>query len=283
MTTVALVTCRTRPQLPSTPLVREALARRGCSSVEVAWDEPSFDWDGVAASVLVSAWDYGDHPEAFQGWLRRVPRLLNPAPVVRWAMHRGCQKALEARGVALVPTVWLTRGQPVPSLTRLLEAEGWAEAVLRPAVAGAATRTIRFSRAGGESAQAALERQLARGDCLLQRYLGAVETAQERSLVFVDGAFSHAVRRVPQLATGRHAGTIARAEEEELWVAKLALSAVESPLLYAQVDVLRDDDGEVRLLDLELVAPVLFLEQHPPAVEVYANAVARHALAYTGA
>lgn len=66
-------------------------------------------------------------------------------------------------------------------------------------------------------------------------------------------------------------------------MAKLAVSAVGSPLLYAQVDVVRDDDGEVRLLDLELVAPVLFLEQHPPSVEVYANAVARHALAYTGA
>lgn len=283
MTTVALVTCRARPALPSTPLVREALARRGCSSVEVAWDEPSFDWSGVAASVLVSAWDYGDHPEAFQGWLRRTPRLLNPGAVVAWAMHRGCQKTLEARGVPLVPTLWLHRGHPAPNLRQLLDTEGWTEAVLRPAIAGAATRTLRFSRAGAEAAQAAVERQLTRGDCLLQRYLPAVETSQERSLVFVDGAFSHAVRREPQLATGRHAGTIARADEEELWVAKLAVSAVGSPLLYAQVDVVRDDDGEVRLLDLELVAPVLFLEQHPPSVEVYANAVARHALAYTGA
>jgi hypothetical protein len=37
-------------------------------------------------------------------------------------------------------------------------------------------------------------------------------------------------------------------------------------MLYARVDVARDGEGELRVMELELIEPSLFLAQHPPAL-----------------
>jgi hypothetical protein len=46
-------------------------------------------------------------------------------------------------------------------------------------------------------------------------------------------------------------------------------------LLYARVDVVRDERGALQLMELELLEPSLFLVQHPPALARFAEALAR--------
>lgn len=280
MSTVALVTCQARPALNTTALLRISLAHLGCSSVEVAWDDPAFDWSQCHAVVPRTVQDYPERLPEFHAWLRRTPSLVTPGPTLAWNLHRHYLRDLEAKGVPIVPTVWLARGSPTPDVGALLEAEGWAQAVLKPAVAVGSRRTLRFGREGGERVVKAFEALLLRGDVVVQEYLPAVETTQERSLVFLDGAYSHAVRREPQLETGRHVGTIAKADDDELWVARQALSAIDGPPLYAQVDLVRDAQGYARLLELELVMPDLFLGEHPFALDTFARAIVRTAKAF---
>ncbi len=47
----------------------------------------------------------------------------------------------------------------------------------------------------------------------------------------------------------------------------------EGDLLYARVDLARDDEGRPLLMELELVEPSLFLLQHPPALERLVRAI----------
>jgi len=46
-----------------------------------------------------------------------------------------------------------------------------------------------------------------------------------------------------------------------------------APLLYARVDFLRDDDGRLRLSELELVEPSLFFRHAPHAADMLADAL----------
>lgn len=50
------------------------------------------------------------------------------------------------------------------------------------------------------------------------------------------------------------------------------MAQLESPPLYARVDLVADLEGEPCLIELELIEPNLYLGEHPPAVEALADA-----------
>jgi len=101
-------------------------------------------------------------------------------------------------------------------------------------------------------------------DLLVQPFLSAVEDAGERCLVFLDGEFSHAVRKNALTRGGRWSGLPEGAPvevaDDELAAARRVLAAQPwRGLLYARVDLVRDGEGVPRLLELELAEPTLFL------------------------
>ena len=252
-------------------LVMPALERRGLKVRTGAWDDPALDWSAAELAVLRTPWNYHRHLPAFLEWTRRVPRLLNPPEVVRWNAVKTYLRDLEQKGIATVPTEWLDASE---SLDEVLERRGWQEAVLKPAVSAGSFRTRRFER--GDAPQALLEEILTEGTAMLQPYLASVESSGERSLVFFEGELSHVVKRHPPLSTGLHGGVAVPAEPDELQLARRVL-ATQPPLLYARVDLARDEGGAPRLMELELIEPSLFLDTAAKAAERYADAVYRAA------
>src|SRR5262249_23130094 len=146
------------------------------------------------------------------------------------------------------------------------------EAVLKPTVSAGSFRTLRFK--DPRQAQGLLEEILCESGAMLQPYLPSVETSRERSLVFFGGQLSHVVKRHPPLSTGLHGGEQVAVEPDELDVAARALEGL-GPLLYARVDVARDDKGRACLMELELIEPAFFLETCPGAEDRFVEAVLR--------
>ncbi|MBL8958171.1 MAG: hypothetical protein JNK82_45785 [Myxococcaceae bacterium] len=249
----------------------EAFSARGVTVQTRAWDDPTVDWAAAGLSVLRTPWNYHRHVREFVAWAKRVPRLLNPASVVEWNATKTYLRELGARGVPVTETEWLT-GEV--QLDEVLERRGWAEAVLKPSVSAGSFRTKRFRR--GSAPQALLTEILRECTAMLQPYLASVETSGERSLVFFGGELSHAVKRHPPLQTGLHGGTPVSAASDELEVARAAL-ATQPELLYARVDVARDAGGGVRLMELELIEPSLFLETAAGSADRFVEAVLKRA------
>lgn len=116
------------------------------------------------------------------------------------------------------------------------------------------------------------------GPALVQPYLPAIETEGELSLFFIGGRYSHAVRKVPRAGDFRvqpeYRGVITAetpaADERE--AADAVLAAVEEPLLYARVDLVRGLEGRPVLMELELVEPDLYLGHSPDAARTFARA-----------
>ncbi|MDR1118438.1 MAG: hypothetical protein LBL01_03975 [Bifidobacteriaceae bacterium] len=201
---VALVTCREFPELDAYDAVLPPrLASFGIEALPAVWDDPAVDWDRFDLAVVRSTWDYAARRDEFLAWARSVPRLANPAPVLEWNTDKHYLKDLELRGVPVVPTTWLepARGLDARGLHTRMPALG--DFVLKPAVAagsiGAGRYTANDSQLRGRAIAYALRLMAAGETVMLQRYLPAVDTVGEVSMVFLDGAYAYAVRKEAML------------------------------------------------------------------------------------
>ena len=182
--------------------------------------------------------------------------------------------------------------EPLEALQAFLAGEVAEEFVVKPAVSAGSRDTQRYSRAQAFAAGNHIARLLERGrSTMLQPYLRSVDSAGEAALIYFDGQFSHAVGKgallrpdEPATTTPHASGDITprEANPAERQLAESILSAVqqllrlEQPLPYARVDLIQDDAGNARLLELELTEPSLFFAQAPGSVERFAANLARH-------
>jgi glutathione synthase/RimK-type ligase-like ATP-grasp enzyme len=249
----------------------------------VAWDAEA-DWASYRLAVLRSAWDYPSRRDAFVAWAARVPGLANPAAVVAWNTDKRYLAELGAAGVPVVHTDWVGAGT------------GWrpsyrGEVVVKPAVGAGSVDSGRYDLADAgqrDLAEAHVRRlQEAGRVAMVQPYLAAVDTHGETAMLYLDGAYSHAVRKGPML-TGPDVGVDGLYREEDISprrpspaehaVAEKALAALPfraAELLYARVDLVPGPDGAPVVVELELTEPSLFLGTAEGAAERLASAIAR--------
>ncbi len=282
-----IATCRPLPEPdPDENLLLAALAARGVAARMVAWDDTGESWEN-GATLIRSTWDYVHHLDQFLRWIDRAARglLWNPAAVLRDNVHKSYLLRLAAAGVAVTPTVLATRGSR-RSLSDVVTAARWDDVVVKPAVGAGSFATHRLQDVSSPESRRLFDELLARHDMLIQPYLDSVEGHGERALVWIDGAFTHAVRKTPRFAADVEVVSEALPiAADERAVAEHALAAALAgagggagvdihDLLYARVDVARDARGRVVVMELELVEPSLFLLQSPPALERFVTAIA---------
>ncbi|HET9233662.1 MAG TPA: hypothetical protein VFP10_05960 [Candidatus Eisenbacteria bacterium] len=275
---VLLATCRALPEPdPDDRLLLAALESRGISTRYAAWDDPEERWQDADLIVLRSTWNYYRRPADFLDWAERAGRaapLCNPLDVIFWNHDKRYLLELERLGVPIVPTVRLPRGT-AGRLEERVRARGWREVVVKPAISASSFRTARFGPSAWPAGEAHLSTLLDLGDVLIQEYMPEVEEYGERALVWIDGVFTHAVRKSPRLMeeTEQVSEAVAITPEEEE-IGERALKAVEpGKLLYARVDVVPDTNGKPRIMELELIEPSLFLLQSPAALDRFARAI----------
>ena len=273
-----LITHSDLPELhPDDLLLRPALAALGVETVAVDWEAPLPE--GVEALLLRTPWNYHRHADRFLAWLDSSAPLpmWNSREVVRWNYHKRYLSELYAAGLPVVPTLTFEPGQRLDSEAL----RGWAEGrelVAKPAVSAGAFRTARYA-GWSEQVEEHLLGLMETEAAMLQPYFSGIEQHGERSLIYLDGHFSHAVRRHLPLVEGPEVDYLmqsVQASQLERAVAERILAALPfGDLLYARVDLIPDPQGQPVLLELELIEPQLFLRECPAGAEVLARGWAR--------
>jgi len=282
MARVALATCLALPRLdeedaPLPPALRKA----GIEGVPLVWNDPEVDWAAYDLVVVRTTWDYPNKIAAFLAWADRVAAsvpLWNSAATLRWNTDKRYLRTLEERGVPIVPTRWLERGTE-QDLRALLGEAGWREAVLKPVVSAGARRTRLVGPESLDEGTRFLREQLTQRAMMVQPYVAEVSTVGELSLLYFNGRFSHAVRKIPGHGDFRvqteHGGRVLLADPTgaELAAGQRVLDAMGEETLYARVDLLPTAEGEHRLLELEVTEPSMFLTWDPAAPDRFADAI----------
>lgn len=298
MQRVAFATWRSQPELTADDrLAVEPLVRRGIAVQPAVWSAADAEWQEFDAVVLRSTWDYHVRARAFGRWIDRLEglsvRVFNSPGLVRWNLDKRYLVELEKRGVPVEPTVWLERGE-CADLQMVLAANGWEEAVVKPTVSASAHRTWRTSPTAAPVDQAALERMLARSAVMVQRLNRGIVTAGEWSLVFLGGAYSHAVVKVPakgEFRVQQKAGGMLTSADPSRAIVREARAALEAAIqaaassvstapeptsggpLYARVDGVPNGERLV-VMEVELIEPSLYLAATPGAPDRFASALA---------
>lgn len=262
-------------------LVRRALESRGLRVARLSWSSPDFDWSEAACALFRSTWDYFHRIDEFKSWLDRIPkqtRLVNDASLIRWNFDKHYLFDLQRSGIAIPPTNIMERGDPKLLASAFAEA-GWTEAVLKPAISGAGRHTYRLSPSNVDAHEPIYRELIETEAMLLQEFRPEIIDAGETSLIFIDGRFSHAVRKTAKQGEFRvqddHGGVACphQPAADEVAFAEQALAVCPSPPVYARVDVLRTADGRWLLMELELIEPELFFRFRPEGADELAAAV----------
>lgn len=253
----------------------QALSSQALDVVPLDWREAATaDVDAVTPLL---AWGYHiDAPE----WLAMLTELeaagvktFNPSALLRWNTRKTYLNDLEDADVPVVPTIFVERAAAtvVEDARDLL---GGGELVIKPQISGGSHQTVRLAPGavleGGPT-----------GPAMIQPFLPSVSGEGEISLLYFDGVFSHAIGKVAKAGDfrvqpqfGSKIGPITPSDEA-LDIARAIFTAVDQPLTYARIDLIRHLDGSLRLMELEAIEPDLFLEHAPDGGAAFAAAVAR--------
>ena len=169
----------------------------------------------------------------------------------------------------------LPRGQPVD-----LGVLPWPDVVVKPAIGASARLTVHTGRLAADDAQRHLDRLLEGEDAVVQPYVPSITEQGELSVVVIAGETTHVVAKRPALGDWRVqrelGGTVTRVPmTAELRAAAAAtIAALDPPPTYARVDLVRADDGQLLLIEVELIEPELWFDLAPDAAIRLAAALA---------
>jgi hypothetical protein len=277
--TVALVTCEAQPHLtPSDNLLKVELEKLGASVRVAIWTDSEVDWSASTLTVVRSTWDAHLRCGEFQSWLRNISgktRVCNPTENILWNFDKRYLIDLTKRGVATIPTIYFPAGGRITLDSTDIN---WPRVVVKPSIGGGSFAVRSFLIPADVAAlEDHLNDILSRTGALIQRFEESVTVLSERSLVFIGGRYSHAVRRIA-FNTGNTPDTPEfdhQASEGEIAFATQVLEAAGScDLDFARVDILPTPEG-LLLMELELIEPALFLTRLPRAAHELASTLLR--------
>jgi glutathione synthase/RimK-type ligase-like ATP-grasp enzyme len=257
--------------------VEAAALERGGASVEaVAWTEAAACC-GFDLVVPLVAWGYHlDYPR----WLRFLAdaersglAVVNPIPLLRWNGDKAYLAELADRDVPTVPTmvVEFCRDRDLDDARGFFGTE-WL--VIKPLVSASAMGAHRIGPDDSLPPESAGTRMI------LQPLIQEISRTGEFSLMLFDGQFSHAVVKRPRSGDFRvqeyHGGQTrpcSQLPSGAIELAQRALAGAPAPATYARVDIIPDDDGILRIMELELIEAALFLDHAPDGGAAFVKSI----------
>ncbi len=252
------------------------LHRQGRTLTAVQWDHSDVDWSSFEAAVIGTTWDYPQRLKEFTATLHDIDSkttLLNPLELVVWNTRKTYLQALAQLGIATIPTLWLER------VTESACREAFAtfaatDIVIKPQVGAGAWRQVLLNQHEPWPADLSLPP----AEVMVQPLMRRIRIDGEYSFLFFNRRFSNAVvkravagdYRIQSLYGGIESPHLPTSTD--LSQAKAVVDAVEGPLLYARVDMVRDESDQLLLMELELIEPYLYPMYAPEMGHHFARA-----------
>lgn len=253
------------------------LSELGWDVSTISWRDSNVDWNDLEIVVIRTPWDYQRSPDEFLEVLAKIDsssaRLENPLDVVKWNLDKRYLRDLERRGLRIVPTIW-GGVYDQSSFTSWMAELGCGELIIKPTVSATAEHTFRLT--GFDSS---LTGVFAGRSFMVQPFLANVVTEGEYSLFYFNGRYSHTILKSPKAMDFRvqeeHGGIITAVQptRELSYAGRRAFEMISPSPLYARVDLVRDDENQFALMELELIEPALYLRMDADAPQRFASAI----------
>ena len=241
-----------------------AFADQGLQLDSILWNEAPEKASEYALMMPLMVWDYAEGKRrSFLNAMAKIAaktQLLNGYDVIEWNSDKQYLDELAKKGAPVISTLSVDAVTKF-RINRAFETLKTDHIVIKPRIGAAAWRQVSLKLGQPLPPKSELPPNAA----LIQPFQKAVQDEGEYSLIFFGGKFSHAVLKHPQTGDYRIQSLYGGTEESfkptpaQLSVAKRILDVLDFTPLYARVDLLRGRDNKLKLIELELVEPYLYL------------------------
>jgi glutathione synthase/RimK-type ligase-like ATP-grasp enzyme len=280
---IVLVTCERWPNLyASDQALADELAARGHTVRVRSWNGAPVTAFAEAETVVLRAnWDFHHDLSGFTAWLAAVECsdavLLNPAPLVRDYLDKSYLTRLQRLGLP-TPATLLIEDLDDTEVDRWLEEHSINRLVLKPAWGASGHGVELISIDELDVARNRWRSETDRRHVIVQEFAPAIHDG-ERSLVFFEGTYSHALLR----STGsgefrinsKYGGTMSLATDIDASMIELGervAATFSVPATYARIDMVGRGDDLV-LMEVEVNEPALGLDLAPGSAAAFADAI----------
>ena len=233
-----------------------------------AWTDKNVNWVDFDVVIIRSCWDYHVKVEEFNSWLNELDTLkikvLNPTEVIRGNLDKKYLRDLQKNGVKIPATLWFD-GEENPDCQKVLQSQGWQEAVLKPNTGATAYGVQKISLELSENLFITNQPEFRNG-FMIQEYLPEIQTQGEWSVIFFGKEYSHSVIKKTNSGEFRvqyeYGGSFQpeNPKQEIIDQAQSILEFYPDTLLYARIDGVQASGG-FYLMEAELTEPELFITE----------------------
>ncbi|WP_316813837.1 hypothetical protein [Pedobacter heparinus] len=259
------------------------LLNKGVDCKRMVWNEPDADWQQFDMAVIKSPWDYHENFTDFNNWLNNREaeglKLLNSYQLIRWNSDKHYLKKISDAGFKIIPSLFLEKNTR-PFLVDFFGFLAAQKLIIKPCVSAGAKNTLIIDRDNLNTLQEEVYRLLQAESYMVQPFMEEVREG-EWSFLFFNGKYSHSLLKVPKSGDFRvqqfFGGNILETEApaEHIKAAQSYIDHFAKDTFYARVDGLIVN-GELVLMELELIEPYLYLNNHSKAMENYYQALLQH-------
>ena len=262
-------------------LLQIALENKGLKVIKKDWADPEFDWTTTKYAIFRTTWDYFERFNEFFSWLEETKHqitFINSDEIIHWNIDKHYLQDLEENNINIAPTLFIEKEEKI-TLKQLFDKTNWTEAVIKPAISGAARHTYRINPKNYKEYESIFRELIGKECVLFQEFLINIETQGEISLIMIGGEYTHAVKKIAKKGDFRvqddHGGTVEQyiATESEIEFAKNCLEKCPYSPIYARVDVVYDNYNKLSLSELELIEPELWFRNKPESATLLAEEV----------
>ena len=189
----------------------------------------------------------------------RQTKLLNSYEIIEWNSDKKYLDELAKKGAPVISTLSVDRVTET-GVNRAFETLETDHLIIKPRVGAAAWRQASFKKGDPFPKMSELPPDAA----LIHPFQKTIEEEGEYSLLFFGGQFSHGLVKRPKSGDYRIQSLYGGTEESyqptpaQLSVARRILDVLDFNPVYARVDLLRGRDGNLKLIELELIEPYLY-------------------------
>ncbi len=258
-------------------LALPALLKAGFNVETKSWNAVC-DWSQYRAAIVRTTWDYTQKLDEFLVALKNISsqtQLVNDHETIRWNAQKTYLRDLKNWGLSIIPTEF-SWPQNWTSLFTMWQTD---TLMVKPQIGASSVNTFKITR---ETIPAG---PLFVGKPLIQPFRKRIFSEGEFSFHFFYGEFSHAIQKIPKQGDYRvqeeYGGNIISIapSPQDLALAtsiyKIVESKLQTPTLFHRVDLVRNDNGELEIMELELVEPSLYFRTNNAAGPNFANAMKR--------
>ncbi len=244
--------------------LRPAFADLGMELDLVRWRQAPDLADKYDAMLPLLVWDYAEgNREAFLRAMAEIcqkTNLFNRFDILKWNSNKSYLQDLTNQGAPTIPCLHVDKVTE-KNIKRAFDEFDTDKLVVKPDIGAGAWRQAIVKK----SEPIPTPEQLPPAGALIQPFMKSVQEIGEYSFLYFGGGFSHALLkqakkgdyRIQSIYGGTETPYIpTKAERAQ---ARAVLDVLDFTPLYARVDLVPDNNGNLLLIELEMIEPYLYL------------------------